>query len=67
MLSFNIIVLSSRREVVPLKMVRMLIQVPESLKAKLNALRDHGTTASGFIRWLLEEHFREVSQIKKGR
>ena len=53
MLSIHTIVLSFRREVVLVKMVRMLIQVPESLKAKLNALRDHGTTASGFIRWLL--------------
>ncbi len=39
-----------QKEVVSLKMVRMLIQVPESLKAKLDALRDQGTTASGFIR-----------------
>ncbi len=52
---------------VPLKMVRLLIQVPESLKAKLNALRDHGTTASGFIRWLLEEHFKQAPAGKKGR
>ncbi len=49
------------------KMVRMLIQVPESLKAKLNALRDHGTTASGFIRWLLEQHFKQAPTAKKGR
>ncbi len=50
-----------------MKMVRMLIQVPESLKAKLNALRDHGTTSSGLIRWLLEEHFKQAPTGKKGR
>ncbi len=50
-----------------MKMVRMLIQVPESLKAKLNALRDQGTTASGFIRWLLEQHFKQAPAGKKGR
>ncbi len=43
-----------------MKMVRMLIQVPESLKAKLDALRTQGTTASGFIRWLLERHFKKA-------
>ena len=37
-----------------MKMVKMLIQVPAPLKAKLNALRGQGTTASGFIRALLE-------------
>ena len=29
-----------------MKMIRMLIQVPTSLKAKLDAERRHGTTAS---------------------
>ena len=51
-----------------MKMVRMLIQVPESLKAKLNALRGQGTTASGFIRWLLEEYFKQAQGTeRKGR
>jgi len=49
-----------------MKMVRLLIQVPRPLKAKLDALRKEGTTASGFIRHLLE---RELTQApaKKGR
>jgi len=49
-----------------MKMVRMLIQVPEPVKAKLDALRAQGTTASGYIRHLLE---RELTQTaaKKGR
>jgi len=51
-----------------MKMVRMLVQVPEPLKAKLDALRRQGYTASGYIRSLLE---RELNQEKakgaKGR
>ena len=39
-------------------MVRLLVQVPVPLKAKLDALRKEGTTASGFIRNLMEEHFK---------
>ena len=48
-----------------MKMVRILVQVPVSLKAKLDALRSQGYTASAYIRALLE---RELSQshIKKG-
>ena len=49
-----------------MKMVRMLIQVPEVLKAKLDALRDQGYTVSGYIRSVLE---RELNTPKgqKGR
>ncbi len=45
-------------------MVKMLIRVPQPIKVKLDALRAQGTTASGFIRSLLE---RELNQPKKGR
>ncbi len=48
-------------------MERMVISIPKVLKAKLNALRDHGTTASGFIRWLLEEHFNQAPTPGKKR
>jgi hypothetical protein len=49
-------------------MVRLLIQVPEPLKAKLDALRVKGTTASGFIRHLVEEHFKQAPRLEqKGR
>lgn len=41
-----------------MKMIRMLIQVPAPLKAKLDAERRQGTTASGLIRHLLEQHFK---------
>ena len=51
-----------------MKMVRMLIQVPQSLKAQLDALRQEGTTAGGFIRYLLGEHFKQAPvRGRKGR
>ena len=40
-----------------MKMIRVLIQLPEPLKAKLDAERKRGTTAAGLIRHLLEQHF----------
>lgn len=40
-----------------MKMVRLLIQIPKSLKDKLDAERRRGTTASGLVRHLLEQHF----------
>jgi len=46
-----------------MKMVKMLIQVPVPLKAKLDALRTQGYSASGFIRCLLERELKP----KKGR
>lgn len=50
-----------------MKMVRLLIQVPEPIKAWLDTLRREGTTASGFIRYLLEEHFKPSPAAKRGR
>jgi len=41
-----------------MKMVRMLIQVPRPLKARLDAERQRGTSAAGLIRHLLEQHFK---------
>jgi hypothetical protein len=41
-----------------MKMVRLNIQLPISLKAKLDALRAPGTTASGFIRSVLERELK---------
>jgi metal-responsive CopG/Arc/MetJ family transcriptional regulator len=45
-----------------MKMVRILVQLPESLKAKLDAQRKSGTTTSGFIRHLLEQHFKQAQR-----
>lgn len=51
-----------------MKMVKMLIQVPQPIKDKLDALREKGYTASGFIRSLLEREFRATPSIeRKGR
>ena len=47
-----------------MKMARLIIQLPESLKVKLDALRSQGYTASGYIRSLLE---RELTQALRGR
>jgi len=48
------------------KSIRLLITLLLPLKAKLDALRQQGTTASGFIRHLLEREFHQAS-VKKGR
>ncbi len=51
-----------------MKMVRILVQVPVSLKAKLDALRTQGYTAAGFIRHVLERELsRPTMKGRKGR
>lgn len=51
-----------------MKSVRLLITLPAPLKAKLDALRKHGTTASGFIRSLVEREFHRAPLTgRKGR
>lgn len=51
-----------------MRMVRVLITLPVPLKAKLDALRREGYTASGFIRSLLETHFTPApAKGQKGR
>jgi mannitol/fructose-specific phosphotransferase system IIA component len=45
-----------------MSMVKLLVHLPAPLKAKLDALREQGYTASGFIRALLE---RELKHLKK--
>lgn len=42
-----------------MKTIRMSISMPVTLKAKLDAQRRNGTTASGLIRHLLEQHFKQ--------
>ncbi len=49
-------------------MVKLLIQVPEPVKAKLDAMRSQGYTASGFIRALLERELKDALVIgQKGK
>jgi metal-responsive CopG/Arc/MetJ family transcriptional regulator len=51
-----------------MKMTRIMIQLPETLKSKLDTLRKQGTTASGFIRNLVEREFhRSPLTGRKGR
>ena len=48
-------------------MKRLSIQLPKNLKYGLDALRAQGTTASGFIRSLLEREFRWTHPKAKHR
>ncbi len=51
-----------------MKMERVIIQLPLPLKQRLESLRVQGTTASGFIRWMLEQHFKQAQGTeRKGR
>ena len=51
-----------------MKMVKLLIQVPQPIKKRLDTMRTQGTTASGFIRYLLEEHFKQAPVMgRRGR
>jgi hypothetical protein len=45
-----------------MKQVKVLIQMPLTIKKQLDALRSQGYTVSGYIRGLIERDF-----IQKGR
>lgn len=48
-------------------MARLVVQLPKSLKSKLDAVRKQGFTASGLIRHLLTQHFDQPENRQKGR
>lgn len=48
-----------------MKMERVMIQLPSSIKSKLDTLRAKGTTASGFIRGLIEREFKATEKQKR--
>lgn len=51
-----------------MKMIRLIVAVPASMKAKLDTLRAKGYTASGFIRSLLERELKQAPATgRKGR
>lgn len=50
-----------------MKMVRIMVQVPRTLKTKLDELRRQGTTASGLLRSLLERELNQPQQPPTGR
>ncbi len=39
-------------------MTRMNVQIPKTIKTKLDAERKRGTSAAGLIRHLLEQYFK---------
>jgi len=47
--------------------VRIMIQVPQSLKAQPDALRATGIRSSGYIRAVLERELRQTPTQQKGR
>jgi hypothetical protein len=47
-------------------MVKLLVHLPKPLKAKLDALRTQGYTASGYIRALLERELSHTTNTKGG-
>ena len=48
-----------------MRMVKLLIQVPQPIKAKLDAMRTQGYTASGYIRALLERELTHTSKVRQ--
>ena len=50
-----------------MKMTKVLVSMPETMKAKLDALRTQGYTASGFIRAVLERELKQTTSWRKGR
>ena len=48
-------------------MVKILVHIPKPIKTKLDALRSTGTTASGLIRHLLNQHFSKPEAGRKAR
>ena len=49
-----------------MKMTKLLVSMPNSMKAKLDALRTQGYTASGFIRAVLERELKQITLRRKG-
>lgn len=43
-----------------MRMVRVSVHLPKTLKAKIDALRARGTSTSWFIRKLVEQHFNQA-------
>jgi metal-responsive CopG/Arc/MetJ family transcriptional regulator len=50
-----------------MKMERVMVQLPKSLKAKLDRLRLQGMSISGFVRGVLERELKQAPTGQKGR
>jgi len=59
--------MQSGKEVTIMKMERVMVQLPKRIKAKLDGLRRHGTSISGFIRSVVERELNQPSAARKGR
>ena len=46
------------------RLVRIVIQLPQELKGRLDELKQQGYTASGFIRAMLEREFAKGNDEK---
>ncbi len=55
------------KEVIGVKMERVMVQLPKGLKIKLDGLRRQGTSISGFIRSLVEHELNQAPTGRKGR
>lgn len=49
-----------------MRMTRLNIQLPVTLKTKLDVLKEQGTSAAGLIRHLLTQHFNAPKAAMKG-
>ncbi len=50
-----------------MKMERVMVQLPNGTKTKLDGLRRQGTSISGYIRSLVERELNEAPTGLKGR
>lgn len=50
-----------------MKMERVMVQLPKGIKAKLDELRQQGTSISGFIRRIVERELNHAPSGQKGR
>jgi Arc/MetJ-type ribon-helix-helix transcriptional regulator len=42
-----------------MQMIRVSVHLPKQIKAKIDAMKERGTSASWFIRKLVEQHFKQ--------
>ena len=59
--------MQSAKEVMTVKMERVMVQLPKGTKTKLDGLRRQGTSISGYIRSLVERELNRAPTGQKGR
>lgn len=63
----SILAYAVNREMMAMKMERVMVQLPKGTKAKLDGLRQHGTSISGFIRSIVERELNHATTGRKAR